>query len=51
MRPMLNSDGIDRQTGLHSLWRVLAEVAASLAAGGAFVFLFTHLVIHLLTTL
>ena len=47
MSPIRDSDGNGPQTGPQGLWRMLAEVVALLAAGGAFVFLFTSMMLSL----
>lgn len=47
MSPMRDGDRNGPQAGSQGLWRVLAEVVALLAAGGAFVFLFASLMLSL----
>jgi len=47
MSPMRDSDRNGPQAGSHGLWRLLAEVAALLTAGGVFVFMLTSLMFSL----
>jgi hypothetical protein len=47
MSPTRSSDGNGPQTGSQGLWRELAGVMALFAAGGAFIFMFTSLMLTL----